>query len=220
MEYERGMSRQEVDSVLVGQRREWVARSPQHLQAHECAAFVLVKNSIASRNDRLGPDDSLQLNRGLEDADLAVGLVERAPRFTRVSFLGVAPRAKIFEDRDGQSWIPVAAFEEPRVVEPFKVCAPRDLTFLARLDLHEEARLALSQDGSSETPAQRRLRYYLLVFCFYDNADRYAAVRATVDDELAEHLDALRDLCFKDRIPLELGPEMTKMRDALQRETS
>lgn len=216
MEFERILSRREAETIILSLRRAWVARSPQHLEAHERAIFILVTRSAEDRSDRLGVNDTIELDSSPEDADLTMGLLERATRFTRVSFLGVAPCSAVIA-RDNRLWLPLAALGEPRPIEAFELRAPRSLTFLARLDLREEARRALTQNGSIR-PDIAQLRLYLLVFCFHDDDERYAAVRASVADELHAHLDRLRELCFETQ--LELGPEMMKLRDELRRETS
>lgn len=207
MEFERTVARRDVDAIFVDLRRQWCARSLAHMAAYERSEFVLVARRAEDREDRLGPNDAIRIGIDVGEADVAAGLVERAQRFTRITLLGVAPRGAI-SDRDGCLTVLLGAFGEPK---PFQLRAPRDLSFLARVDLREEAKVASSRDDSGELAC---MRHYMRVFCFYDDDVRYAEVRLSAGAPLRKHLDDLRELCRSSG--LELGPEFSKLRDELR----
>lgn len=216
MEFRRRLSRVEADDAIRQMRRAWIGRSPRHLRAHERATFVTVARRVRDSNDRLSPTDgALALDASSIDdeisSDLAVGLIERGPRFTRATFLGIAPRSAVFE-REGRSLIALAAFGEPREPSRFAIRAPRDADLLARLDLARVARRGVAKRGDVES-----IRCYLLVFCFYSDDSRYARIAASARDPRARaHLDELREACRAAN--LEIGPEMTRLREGLLRE--
>ena len=214
MEFERPLSRQLADSTIESLQRAWVARSDRHLAAYECALCVVVRRSMGHRNERLGLADSILLVSDPGDANIAMTLLERARKYTSVNFLGIAPRSAVFE-REGGLWISMSAFGEPKTPEKFKVRAPVDIAVLSHYDLNVEAQRGLTRTDSTR-PDLVYLRLYLLVFCFHDDDERYGAIRASVQADVADHLDQLRERCSD----LELGPVMSKIREELRRETS
>jgi hypothetical protein len=192
-------------------RREWCARSKLHLDAHERAYFVTVECALDSPDDSLGADDWIEIGDDAQDADVAAGLIERAPRFTRVTFLGVASRDAL-DETDGEPRFLRRDFGEPaEPAEPprFELRAPCDLEYLARLDLSVEAKLTAT--GAPSDLAC--LRLYLRVLCFHDDDERYALVRSEASASMREHLDQLREQCRSSN--LTLGPEFSRLRDEL-----
>lgn len=199
MEYRRALARREVDEAFVRLRRNWGQRSPEHAQALERADFRLCVRD---------PGDPIRVSAPCGDADVAVGVLERGHRFTRLDFVGVVSRRDLVS-RDGSVEIPPNAPTEPIPLPP-----PVEPELLEGLDLREEAHRALREDDATAgDPRRALLRRYLLVICFYDDERRCAAAMAGVDRAIAARLQHLRDRCKEER--LVLPPEMARLRDEL-----